>query len=105
MAVVAYNSGSQIILKFEDITTDFPANGRHIADVTSIGINNPAGSGGSVVVAFTYDSPAIIAAGTATWLTHQTIADGSDAHIVMEFAPVGVKITSTGAGTIAWIKS
>lgn len=105
MAVTNYKSGSQIVIKYGDINTDFPSVGKHIADQTSIGIYNPAGNLQDVVVEITYDSPDDIAGGTATWLAYQTIVAGNDAHIVLEYGPTGVLLSTTGTSAVAWIKS
>lgn len=105
MAILHYKSGAQTIRKYEDVATDFPVNGIHVADTISIGIRNPSASGGPLDITITYDSPEEIEAGTATWLTYQTIAAGNDDHIPMEYGPTGVKFETVGTGVIAWVKS
>jgi len=103
MAITKYKSGSQFVIKYADVTNDFPSVGVPIADVTTIGVKTPAGQ--TATVQFTMDSNDDIAAGDAVWLTSTAVVADSGSIIITEFGATGVKITASGGTVTAWIKS
>lgn len=103
MALVVYKHVAQTIRKFENIQADFPANGVGVADTITIGVLN--GSGSNVTIEYTLDSQEAIDGGTAVWINSVVVATATDAFIITEYGPTGVKITALAAGATAWIKS
>lgn len=103
MAITNYKSGAQIVLKYGDVSADFPTNGKAIADTTTIGIICTGGT--TATYAFTMDSEEAIAGGTAVWFTATNIAADGQVLLITEYGATGVKITGSGAGVTAWIKS
>lgn len=93
----------QVIRKYADISTDFPANGVITPDVCTVMIVTPAAVTVDYMVSM--DTPEDIAAGTAEWFTKTTVAASTVEVYASEYGPTGVKLVASAAGAKAWIKS
>ena len=99
MALTKYKYNGYIVSQFDDVNTDFPAEGLPISDVTIIGVSQEAND---VTVEVTFSSKTDIINGDAIWITYESSVGANGGMIVLDPAPNGVRL-SNATGRV-WVK-
>jgi hypothetical protein len=105
MAYIASNiTAGTISHVVADIKTDFPLNGVKVTPKGVCTVLVGANASAAVTVSITFDSPAKIDGGSATYFVYQTInSGGTGTKVDFLIAPTGILLATTQASVPAWI--